>query len=102
MIFNMDMRGGLYNLLINGEVKNVTPFYSGGMRSSNTEPAAAGTGTMLLNDALWNNDSTTDAANAKLIVQENTGIKTDAVVILTPAAVEAVINSVGPINVMDR
>ncbi len=87
--------------VINGEVKNVTPIYPGGMRSSTLEePAGAGVGgKMLLNDALWYNDTATDAANAQSIVQENTGIKTDAVVILTPEAVDAVINSVGPINV---
>ena len=86
--------------VINGDIKNVTPIYPGGMRSSTLpEPAAAGNGTLKLNDALWYYDSTSDAANAQSIVQENTGIKTDAVVILTPAAVDAVIKSVGPIYV---
>ena len=86
-----------------GDVKNITTIYPGGMRSSTLEePAAAGVGgKMLLNDALWNADNTADAKDAQTIVQENTGIKTDAVVILTPAAVDAVIASVGPINVPD-
>lgn len=86
--------------MTNGDVKNVTPIYPGGMVSSTLmEPAAAGTGKLKLNDALWYNDTTTDAADAQSIVQENTGIKTDAVVILTPEAVDTVIASVGPINV---
>lgn len=84
----------------NGDVKNVTPIYPGGMVSSTLpEPPAAGTGKLKLNDALWYNDTAKGAADAQQIVQENTGIKTDAVVILTPAAVDAVISSVGPINI---
>lgn len=83
-----------------GNVKNITTLYPGGMRSKTIdEPAAAGTGKMLLNDALWYNNTTQDAQYAQSIVQENTGIKTDAVVIVTPAAVDAVVNAVGPINV---
>jgi Protein of unknown function (DUF4012) len=86
--------------VVNGSVKNLTPIYPGGMTSSTLmEPAAAGTGKLKLNDALWNNDTTQDAADAQSIVQENTGIKTDAVVIVTPQAVDAMINSVGPIDV---
>lgn len=62
--------------MTNGDVKNVTPIYPGGMVSSTLmEPAAAGTGKLKLNDALWYNDTTTDAADAQSIVQENTGIK---------------------------
>jgi hypothetical protein len=83
-----------------GNVKNITPIYPGGMVSSTLpEPAAAGGGKLKLNDALWNADTTADAADAQSIVQENTGIKTDAVVILTPSAVDAVVATVGPINI---
>lgn len=84
----------------NGDVKNITPLYPGGMVSHTLpEPPAAGTGNLKLNDALWYNDTEKGAADAQTIVQEDTGIKTDAVVILTPAAVDAVIASVGPINI---
>ena len=83
-----------------GDVKNITSIYPGGMVSSTLmEPAAAGTGPLKLNDALWNADTTADAKDAQTVVQENTGIKTDAVVILTPAAVDAVVAAVGPINI---
>jgi Protein of unknown function (DUF4012) len=83
-----------------GDVKNITPIYPGGMVSSTLpEPAAAGGGKLKLNDALWYADTAADSKDAQSIVQENTGIKTDAVVILTPAAVDAVIGAVGPINV---
>jgi len=84
----------------NGDIKNITTLYPGGMRSKTIdEPAAAGTGKMLLNDALWYNNTTQDAQYAQSIVQDNTNIKTDAVVIITPPAVDAVVNAVGPINV---
>ena len=63
------------------------------------EPAAAGTGHMLLNDALWYNNTSQDAADAQEIVQANTGIKTDAVVIVTPAAADAVVTAIGPIYI---
>ena len=41
----------------------------------------------------------TDVKNAQEIVETNTGIKTDAVVIVTPDAVNAILTSIGPINV---
>lgn len=83
-----------------GDIKNITTIYPGGMRSTTIEePAAAGTGKMLLNDALWYNNTTQDAQYAQSIVQENMNIKTDAVVIITPAAVDAVVNAAGPINI---
>ena len=86
--------------VLDGNIRNLTPIYPGGMKSDKImEPAAAGSGKMKLNDALWYADTATDAANAQEIVQYNTGIKTDAVVILTPTAVDAMINSVGPIYV---
>jgi len=84
----------------NGDVKNITTLYPGGMRSKTIdEPAAAGTGKMLLNDALWYNNTTQDAQDAQSIVKDNTNITTDAVIIITPPAVDAVVNSVGPIIV---
>ncbi len=86
--------------VVNGSIENLTPIYPGGMTSSTLmEPAGAGTGKLKLNDVLWNNDTTQDAADAQSIVQENTGIKTDGVVIVTPQAVDAMISSVGSIDV---
>ena len=83
-----------------GDVKNITTLYPGGMRSKTIdEPSQAGTGKMLLNDALWYNNTTQDAQYAQSIVQDNTNITTDAVVIITPPAVDAVVNAVGPISV---
>jgi hypothetical protein len=83
-----------------GSVTNLTPLYPGGMRSAVVdEPAQAGTGKMLLHDSLWNADTAADVKNSQEIVQTNTGIKTDAVVIVTPTAVDAILNAVGPINI---
>ena len=83
-----------------GSITNLTPIYPGGMRSSVVdEPAEAGTGKMLLHDSLWYADTASDVKNSQEIVQTNTGIKTDAVVIVTPDAVDAILNAIGPINV---
>lgn len=83
-----------------GDIKNITTLYPGGMRSKTIdEPAAAGTGKMLLNDALWYNNTAQDAQDAQSIVKDNTNITTDSVVIIKPSAVDAVVNAVGPINV---
>jgi len=81
-----------------GSITNLTPIYPGGMRSASVaEPA--GTGNMLLHDSLWYADTEADVKNSQEIVQTNTGIKTDAVVIVTPDAVDAILNAIGPINV---
>ena len=83
-----------------GSITNLTPIYPGGMRSAVVdEPAEAGTGKMLLHDSLWYADTASDVKNSQEIVQTNTGIKTDAVVIVTPDAVDAILNAIGPINV---
>ena len=84
----------------NGSVTNLTPIYPGQMRSATAiEPPEAGTGKLLLHDSLWYKDTVSDVKNSQEIVETNTGIKTDAVVIVTPEAVDALINSIGPINV---
>ena len=83
-----------------GSITNLTPIYPGGMRSAVVdEPAEAGTGKMLLHDSLWYADTASDVKNSQEIVQTNTGIKTDAVVIVTPDAVNAILTAIGPINV---
>ncbi len=83
-----------------GSITNMTPIYPGGMRSASVaEPPEAGTGNMLLHDSLWYADTAADVKNSQEIVQTNTGIKTDAVVIVTPDAVNAILNAIGPINI---
>ena len=85
-----------------GNVTNLTPIYPGGMVSAIAmEPAAAnaGNGHLRLHDSLWGADTAADVKNSQEIVETNTGIKTDAVVIVTPEAVDAILNSIGPLSI---
>lgn len=85
-----------------GDVTNLTPIYPGGMVSATAmEPAEAnaGGGHLRLHDSLWGADTEADVKNSQEIVETNTGIKTDAVVIVTPEAVDALLNSIGPLNI---
>jgi len=85
---------------VDGNVKNMTPIYPGGMMHPTAmEPAAASTGRLMLHDTLWDADPAVGAKLAQETVEANTGIKTDAVVMITPDAIDAMIASVGPINV---
>ncbi|MEN6329775.1 MAG: DUF4012 domain-containing protein [Methanobacteriaceae archaeon] len=89
---------------VDGDIKNMTAVYPGGMaHPSVAEPAEAqaqGAGSrLLLHDSFWWNDTAKDAKLAQEIVEYNTGLKTDAVVVFTPEAVDAMIASVGGIYV---
>jgi hypothetical protein len=88
----------------NYDAINMTPIYPGRMYHPNaTAPAEVqqqgGGQRLLLQDTLMTNNTETGAKLAQETVEYNTGIKTDAVVIMTPAAVEAMIDAVGPIYV---
>jgi hypothetical protein len=86
--------------VVDGNVKNLTSIYPGGMMHPTAmEPSGAGTGRLMLHDTLWDADPAVGAKLAQETVQANTGIKTDAVVMVTPAAIDAFIAAVGPINV---
>jgi hypothetical protein len=88
--------------IVDGNVKNLTPIYPGGMQHPTAmEPAAANAGNihLLLHDSLWDADPAVGAKLAQETVEANTGIKTDAVVMVTPDAIDAMIAAVGPINV---
>ena len=85
---------------VDGNVKNLTPIYPGGMMHPTAmEPAAASTGRLMLHDTLWDADPAVGAKLAQETVEANTGIKTDAVVMVTPDAIDAMIAAIGPINV---
>ena len=86
--------------VVDGNVKNLTSIYPGGMsHPSASAPAEVGTGVLMLHDTLWDADPEVGAKLAQETVQANTGIKTDAVVIVTPEAIDAMIAAVGPITV---
>ena len=86
--------------VVNGSINNVTPIYPGGMRHPTAaEPSVLGAGKLLLHDSLYGVSTEKGAQRAQEIVEYNTGIKTDAVIMMTPTAVDAFINVIGPIYV---
>jgi Protein of unknown function (DUF4012) len=86
--------------VVDGNVKNITSIYPGGMMHPTAmEPAEASTGRLMLHDTLWDANPAVGSKLAQETVEYNTGIKTDAVVIMTPKAIDAFIAAVGPINV---
>ena len=94
----------------NGKVENITPIYPGDMAPStniSAPPDVAGsvnsldnteTNLLLVDSFYWSN-LTQDSQYAQQIVQSNTGIQTDGVMIIKPEAVDAIDNAVGPIYV---
>jgi len=84
-----------------GHVANVTPIYPHLLASPDVAPPAEvraqGDTKLYLHDSLWWADTDYDAKVAQEIVQYNKGYKTDIVVIVTPDAVDAVVNAIGPI-----
>lgn len=86
--------------IVNGSVKKITPIYPGGMTSPTyTEPSKLGSGMLLLHDSLYGVNTTFGAERAQEIVEYNKGIKTSAVVMITPDAVDALLTAVGPIEI---
>ena len=85
--------------LRNGSFDNYTPIYPGGMTHP-TQPAssAIGGGKMFLHDSLY--DGVEQGMQyAKEIVEANTGMKSDAVVVVYDEGVDNVINSIRPLIV---
>jgi hypothetical protein len=89
--------------LNNGNIANVTRIYPHAMAHPTATPPASlkaqGVSQWLLHDALWDADAEKGAKLAQEIVEYNTGQKTDMVLIMTPEAVDAMIQSIGPIYV---
>lgn len=86
-----------------GKLVNMTPVYPGGKRSQiYTEPSELGSGMLLLHDSLYGVNTTEGAARAQEIVEYNTGITTDAVVMINPNAVDALLAAMGTIEVDDN
>lgn len=93
-------------LIVNVEnttITNVTSLYPGGMAhptlSPPAEAAAQGDTQLYLHDSLWWTNTTYDAQVAQQIVEYNTGIQTDGVVIIKTEALDAMVQAVGPIYV---
>ncbi len=89
--------------LQDGNLKNMTPIYPGGMRHPTAEAPdfvkTQGLYVLVLHDSLWYENTTYDAQLAQEIVEYNTGIKTDVVVMVKPEAIDAIIASIGGVTV---
>ena len=89
--------------LTDGNITNITPIYPGGMAHPNAsapeEVQEQGVTRLMLHDTLWYNNTTYDAQLAKETVEYNTGIKTDVVVMVKPAAIDAVLQAIGGVNI---
>lgn len=92
--------------LKDGNLKNMTPVYPGGMRHPTAEAPdyvkSQGLSYLVLHDSLWYENTTYDAQLAKEIVEYNTGMKTDVVVMVKPEAIDAIVASIGGVNVDGR
>ena len=86
--------------LENGSITNYTPVYPGGMtHPSEPEPAEIGIGgRLLLHDCLWNGVKP-GMKYASEIVEHNTGMHADAVVLVYTEGIDAVIDSIRPLKV---
>lgn len=84
--------------LENGSLKNYTPIYPGGMTHP-SQPAPGGlSGKMFMHDCLW--DGTDQGMEyAKEIVAANTGLQADAVVVVYDEGLDAIIDSIRPLEV---
>lgn len=84
--------------LDNGTLANYTPIYPGGMTHPNKTAPGGLSGPMYLHDSLWNGPEE-GIENAKEIVEYNTGMHADAVVIVYDTGLDAVIDSIRPLEV---
>jgi len=84
--------------LKNGSITKYTPVYPGGMRHP-TQPAPGNLqGKMFLHDSLWD-DPVQGMQYAKEIVEANTGMHADAVVVVYDEGLDNVLNSIRPFKV---
>ena len=85
--------------LENGSYKNYTPIYPGDMRHpTQPEPSAIGSGPMFMHDCLY--DGVDDGMQyAKEIVEANTNMTPDAVVLVYDVAVDHIIDSIRPLKI---
>lgn len=86
-----------------GNIVNLTPVYPGGMshptKQPNAELRSYGADKLYLHDALWSANVTEGTQIAQEIVESNTGLSSDMVVIVTPTAIDAYLSAVGSVNV---
>ena len=84
--------------LENGSLANFTPIYPGGMIHP-TQPAPGNLGgNMRMHDCLWDG-ADQGAVYAQEIVEYNTGMHSDAVVIIYADAADAILDTIRPIKI---
>lgn len=84
--------------LENGSLVNYTPVYPGGMVHP-SQPAPGGlSGNMYMHDCLWDGVDV-GMEYAKEIVEANTNMTPDAVVLIYDEGLDNIINSIGPLKV---
>jgi hypothetical protein len=84
--------------LENGSVGNYTPVYPGGKAHPSQAAPGGLSGRMLLHDCLWDGVKP-GMQYASEIVEANTGMHADAVVVVYTDGIDAVINSIAPLEV---
>lgn len=84
--------------LENGSVGNYTPVYPGGKAHPSQAAPGGLSGRMLLHDCLWNGVKP-GMQYASEIVEANTGMHADAVVVVYTDGIDAIIDSVSPLKV---
>ena len=84
--------------LDNGTIANYTPVYPGGMIHPTKHALGGLSGPMMLHDCLWDGPEQ-GMEYAKEIVEYNTGMHADAVVIIYDDGLDAIIDSIRPLKV---
>jgi len=87
-----------------GKIVKISPVYPSFMTHPTAPPpeylrTTEGVQKLYLHDSLWDKDVKKGAKLAQEIVEYNTGVKTDLVVVITPEAVDAMINALGGVYV---
>lgn len=84
-----------------GKLGEVTPVYPGGLYDPSLTPPpdlrSEGVDQWYLHDSLWTSNLEEGTQRAQQIVEYNTDLKSDIVVVVTPDAIDAMINTVGPV-----
>lgn len=87
-----------------GNVVNTTSVYPGYLTHPTASPPqylkeTQGVNKLYLHDSLWDANVEVGAKLAQEIVEYNKDLKTDIVVIVTPDAIDSMINAIGPIYI---
>ncbi len=89
--------------LNNDEITNLTPIYPKALPLPNATPPIelenVGIDKLYFIDSLYDVDLSTGAEHAQEIVEDDKGLKTDSVVIVRPEAIDAILTSIGGVEI---